>query len=177
MGVARAKTSDHKKGQNRKAYTKACDSQLLWRYLSMISCGVAFLGEDLTSWFSCCSCHGVAPVAGKKVMLGKHLDDTRERQMALRTSLERELLPMQKGALPREDLVTLLFEYDIAFDAFALCVGRISVVGSFRGQGSCLALDRCLGLKQPRRARQSRDGILESRSGWWLPPCAAGVGA
>ena len=60
-------------------------------------------------------------MAGKRaleVVLGKHLDHIRERQMGKRTSLVREMLQLHKGGLSRKDLVTLLFEYDIAFDAF-----------------------------------------------------------
>ena len=60
-------------------------------------------------------------MAGKRaleIMLGKLLGHIQDRQMEKRTSLDRELLTLHKGGLPREYLVTLLSEYYIAFVAF-----------------------------------------------------------
>ena len=54
-----------------------------------------------------------------EVVFGKRLDHIRERQMDKRTTLERELLPLHRGGLPREDLVALLSEQDIPVDTFS----------------------------------------------------------
>ena len=115
-------------------FTKACGSETFARFLSMISGGVASLGEDWTSWFSCCSCHGVAcgsrPVATghfRQYMRGLLSDrDLQDGSLswptAGKTSLQCELLPLHKGGFSRGGPVTLLeLRTDLArFWRFAL---------------------------------------------------------